>query len=105
MYEIQCTYFFMNNMLTVEEVKQYLAIDEAELERYLKAGKLHAYKIGGTYLRFRKDEILNLLEALPQKRKSPVSFAGRIGDFWRFNNFYIISLAVVIVLAVLIARV
>ena len=34
----------MNNMLTVEEVKQYLAIDESELERYLKAGKLHAYK-------------------------------------------------------------
>ncbi len=93
----------MDNMLTIEEVKSFLEIEQSEIEKYLKAGKLHAYKIGGTYLRFRKEEVLNLRsEILPQKKNvQKVSVFARIGDFWRFNNFYIISLIIVITLAVL----
>lgn len=94
----------MNNMLSVEEVKNYLEIDHSEIEKYLKAGKLHAYKIGGTYLRFRKEEVLSLRsELIPAKKqtKQNVPLLTRISDFWVYNNFYIISLAVVIALAVL----
>lgn len=93
----------MNNMLTVEEVKTFLEIDQTELEKYLKAGKIHAYKIGGTYLRFRKEDILTLRsEIAPQKKKdtsSGSSFFSKVMDFWRFNNFYIISLAVMAAVA------
>lgn len=91
----------MNNMLTVEEVKNFLEIDQTELEKYLKAGKLHAYKIGGTYLRFRKEDILNLRsEISPQKKKgSGNSFFSKVMDFWRFNNFYIISLIIMAAVA------
>ncbi len=98
----------MNNMLTVEEVKSFLEIDQQELEKCLKRGKLHAYKIGGTYLRFRKEEVLNLrFELQPQKNKgaSKAPFSARIYDLWRFNNFYIISLMIVIALALLVARI
>lgn len=83
----------MNNMLTVEEVKTFLEIEQAELEKYLKAGKIHAYKIGGTYLRFRKEDVLTLrAELAPARKKSSGSFTSKLLDFWRFNNFYIISL-------------
>ena len=88
----------MNNMLTVEEVKTFLEVEQGEIERYLKEGKLHAYKIGGTYLRFRKDEVMNLrFEVLPKKIKTSVktSLPARIRDFWIFNNFYIVSLLLV----------
>lgn len=97
----------MNNMLTLEEVKNFLEAEQDEVEKYIKRGKLRAYKIGGTYLRFRKEEVLNLrFEALPKKNKSShdLSFGSRLGDFWRFNNFYIISLLVVIALAIFVIR-
>lgn len=97
----------MNNMLTLEEVKNFLEIEQQEVEKYVTQGKLHAYKIGGTYIRFRKEEVLNLrFESLPKKGKSsnPVSTGSRLGDFWRFNNFYIISLLVVVALAYIVIR-
>lgn len=98
----------MNNMLTLEEVRNFLELEEAELEKYVKQGKLHAYKIGGTYLRFRKEEVLNLRsEVQPRKFKPPVrpSLFARIGDFWRFNNFYILSLLLVMALILLVSRI
>ncbi len=93
----------MNNMLSLEEVKSFLEVDHSEIEKYLKTGKLHAYKIGGTYLRFRKEEVLSLRsELIPAKKKSgpKKSFLTILSDFWAFNNFYIIALMVVIALAV-----
>ena len=90
-------------MLTVEEVKTFLEIDQPQLEKYLKIGKIHAYKIGGTYLRFRKEDILNLRsEIAPQKINTTDprnTFFSKLMDFWRFNNFYIISLAIMAVVA------
>ena len=98
----------MNNMLTLEEVKNFLEVENEELEKYLKGGKLHAYKIGGTYLRFRKEEVLNLhIELQPKKAKPQkgVSLISRLADFWRFNNFYILSLLLVTALVILMLKI
>lgn len=88
----------MNNLLTVEEVKNYLEIEQQQLEHYITQGKLQAYKIGGTFLRFRKEDVLNLrFEIQPSsggKKKRPGVLA-KVADFWRFNNFYILSLLIV----------
>ena len=97
----------MNNMLTFEEVKSFLEIEQSELDKYLKQGKLKAYKIGGTYLRFRKEEVLNLrYEIQPKKAKSAqkVSFGAKLVEFWRFNNFYIVSILIVLSLIIFVAR-
>ena len=95
----------MNNMLSFEEVKNFLGLSQEDLEKYLKSGKLRAYKIGGTYLRFRKEEVLNLRSELrPVKAKTSGSAGSRAADFWRFNNFYIISLLVVVALIALIVK-
>jgi len=85
----------MNNMLSLEEVKHFLDVEQEEIERYLSSGKLHAFKIGGAYLRFRKEDVINLrFEIAPSKIKTApkFSFLSRLLDFWQFNNFYIISL-------------
>ena len=86
----------MNNMLTTEEVKNFLDVDQPVFDKFLKDGKLHAYKIGGTYLRFRKEDVLNLRAQLTPKKPlhGKISLAARLGDFWRFNNFYIVSLLI-----------
>ena len=97
----------MDNLLTPEVVKIFLEINQADLEKYLKRNILHAYKIGGTYLRFRKEDVLNLrFDLTPKKDKSreKISIFSRAGEFWRFNNFYIISLLIVIALAVFAAK-
>lgn len=97
----------MNNMLTVEEVKNFLEIDQAGLEKYLKQGKIKAYKIGGTYVRFRKEEVMNLrTELAPRKIKpsEPASLGARLGDFWHYNNFYIISLLLVLIIVFFVIR-
>lgn len=94
-------------MLTLEEVKNFLEVEQQEIEKFVKRGKLRAYKIGGTYLRFRKEEVLNLrFESLPKENKSSkgLSAGSRLGDFWRFNNFYIISLLLVVALAYIVIR-
>ncbi|EFK96904.1 hypothetical protein LDC_1067 [sediment metagenome] len=98
----------MNNLLTLEEVKSFLESDQRELEEYIKQGKLRAFKIGGSFIRFRKEEVLTLRhEILPRKGKHASlrpSFFSRIYDFWLFNNFYIISLMIVVALALLVLR-
>lgn len=97
----------MNSMLTLDEVKNFLEIDQKEVEKCIQKQKLHAYKIGGTYLRFRREEVINLKSELkPSKGKMPVkrTIFSKIADFWRFNNFYIISIALVVALIVLVIK-
>lgn len=84
-------------MLTIEEVKNFLEIDQGQLEKFLTDKKLRAYKIGGTFLRFRKEEVMNLrYEILPSqtKAKQQDSIPGKVWEFWRFNNFYIVSIMI-----------
>ena len=42
-------------MLSLQEVMEYLDLDKAGVESLVKKDKLNAYKIGGVYLRFKKD--------------------------------------------------
>lgn len=92
----------MNNMLTLDEVKNYLEVEQQTLEELIRAGTLYAYKVGGVYIRFRKEEVLSLKYDVLLKKKStgdPFSFQQRLWNFWCFNNFYIISVLVIVVLA------
>ena len=92
----------MNNMLTLDEVKNFLEVEQQVVEKFIQDGVLHAYKIGGVYIRFRKEEVLSLkYDVLLKKKKTagPGSFGQRLWNFWRFNNFYIISILIIAALA------
>jgi len=92
----------MNNMLTLDEVKNFLGVEQQVIEKFIQDEVLHAYKIGGVYIRFRKEEVLGLkYDVLLKKKKSTASgsFGQRVWDFWRFNNFYIISVLIIAALA------
>ncbi len=97
----------MNNMLTIEEVKNFLEVDQSELEKYLKQGKIKAYKIGGTYVRLREQEVMIVLYGLVPRKIKPgtqVSLGARLGDFWHYNNFYIISLLLAMIVVFFVVR-
>ncbi len=93
----------MDSLLSREEVRQYLEVENPDLDQLIEKGKLHAYKIGGSYLRFRKDEVLTIKHEF-QTKKGRVSLPWfiRLLDFWRFNNFYILSLLFIVALFFLI---
>ena len=95
----------MNSMLTLEEVKNFLQVSQDEIEALLKNGRLNAYKIGGSYIRFRKEEVESLRqERQPAKGKSASrGILSRVADIWRFNNFYIVSALLLGILIFLIA--
>ena len=96
----------MDNLLSREEVKQYLEVEDPDLEKLIEKGKLHAYKIGGEYLRFRKEEILILKQESHSDKKARLSLPWfvRLHNFWRFNNFYILSLIFIVVLLLIVVR-
>jgi len=96
----------VDNLLSIEEVKSFLGVEDPELNQLVQVGKLHAYKIGGTYLRFRKEEVLSLKQEYPSGKKPRISLPWfvRMRDFWRFNNFYILSLVLIAVLFFIVIR-
>jgi len=88
----------MNNMLTLDEVKNFLEVEQQVIQKFIQDGVLHAYKIGGVYIRFRKEEVLGLKYDVLLNKKKPGpsrSLWQQLWDFWRFNNFYVISVLII----------
>jgi len=70
-------------LINIKEVAEYLKISEEEVKRLVDVGEIPAYKIGGTFLRFRKEqidaiksEITSLEEEEPGRAKPTLDAAG-----------------------------
>ena len=93
------------HLLSAKEAADYLSISETKLRELVRKKIIPAYKIGGSYLRFRKDQ-LNIArstiqeparEALYQAKSVEQTGLEKTRDFLYFNDFYIISLVLAIV--------
>jgi excisionase family DNA binding protein len=98
-------------LLNVQEVCQYLGISEGDLRQLVDRGEIPAYRLGGTILRFRKDQIDKIkADGVPKIIKleeeslsnAAESRMEKLKDFLYFNDFYIISAIIVIILLVVI---
>ena len=112
-----------SKLMTLQELAEYLQISEEKIRELVDLRILVAYKIGGELLRFRKEQIdairseiesrtgkadrigeasvktktresLTVAVGSPEKN----TFNERIADFFYFNDFYILSGVVVVVL-------
>ncbi|OGW75044.1 MAG: hypothetical protein A2Z72_02705 [Omnitrophica bacterium RBG_13_46_9] len=105
-------------LLTIEEVAALLGLSEDGVRKLVEKGDLPAYKVGGQYLRFRKEQIEAIKNEIPtktvsaspqtkpnehQKKIKAVTYRQSIGDrlldFFYFNDFYIV--AIILIAAVL----
>lgn len=65
-------------LLSIKEVAEYLKLSEEEIKRLVDIGEIPAYKIGDTFLRFRKEQIdaikgeISMLEANEPEHAKPV---------------------------------
>lgn len=97
-------------LLTVRDVSAILAISEKEVIDLAEDGKIPAYKVGGLYLRFKREQVEEFRKTIkityPQKKEEEIKYSAkdRISDFFYFNDFYIISLLVIVGMLFIIFR-
>jgi len=96
-------------LLTVREVAGVLNISEREVMNLAETGVIPAYKVGGVYLRFKKDQVLDYhkrkLSPAPRLSTSNSnSLQDKISDFLYFNDFYILAIALIALLLTVIFR-
>lgn len=97
-------------LLTVRDVSLILSISEKEVMDLAESGKIPAYKVGGVYLRFQRQQV----EAFRKVLKPPAarddnfpqrySLMDRIGDFFYFNDFYMLSGILILLIIFVIYR-
>jgi len=89
-------------LLTEEEVQHFLGVDEEEVGRLVKRGKLTAYRLGGSYIRFRKEEVLAMKNGRKFVAPDELSRStfDRVLDFWKFYSFYVLASILIVLLAV-----
>ncbi len=99
-------------LMNTREVSQYLGISEEDLRKLVDRGEFPAYRLGGTILRFRKDQIEQIKgrgipkitnsEAETIAASASYTKLARLRDFLYFNDFYIFSVIIIIILLIII---
>ena len=116
-------------LLTLQELSEYLQVSEEKIISLVDKRVISAYRIGGELLRFRREQIeairaeidarvsetdrITISEARKKvkerhgsagKTAGYTDFRERISDFLYFNDFYILSGALIVILLVVIFR-
>ena len=70
-------------LLTIREVAEHLNVSEEEVKRLVDIGEIPAYRIGGSFLRFRKEQLdairseIDEVEGKEPEKAKPVDKRGR----------------------------
>jgi excisionase family DNA binding protein len=94
-------------LLTIRDVSSILGISEKEVIERSEKGEIPAYKVGGVYLRFQKDQVERLTHTSRRKdarARSGHSTGEWLRDFFYFYDFYILSAILIVVLLVIITQ-
>ena len=96
-------------MLTVRDVAIMLEVSEKDVLDLTENGTIPGYKVGGVYLRFKKEQVEQYKKdqshLKPKATQGKVEGLGsRVGDFFYFNDFYIFALIFVVLLGYLVYR-
>lgn len=87
--------------ITVRETAQVLGISEKKVMDMIETQKLQAYRIADQFLRLKKSEVLSIRNTgniVNENVKFQYTSTERLSDFFYFNDFYIISMIVIVAL-------
>ena len=88
-----------DQFISVREAAQTLGVSEKKITDFVDTGKLQAYRIAGQFLRLKKSEVLNLhLSGSVTQETTPYAYTRkeRMQDFFYFNDFYLVSILIII---------
>ncbi len=95
-----------HKLLTVREVSAMLGVSEKEIMDLAENGSIPAYKVGGVYLRFKRTQVQEFAKqfqyAPDNKTIQKYLFRDRLSNFFYFNDFYILSFIMVLLLLAII---
>lgn len=96
-------------LLTIREASVILGISEKEVIELAEDQTLPAYKIGGVYLRFKRQQIESYRKTIkakhpPRHKERGGSAADAVRDFFYFNDFYILSGIIIAAILLVILR-
>ena len=91
-----------DGLLTEEEVKSYLKVDSDTLEQLRHRRKLTAYNVGGSFVRYRKDEVIALRSGRKYQLPDQIErgWFDRIRDFMSFYSIYVLLSLLAVLLVV-----
>lgn len=94
-------------LLTVRDVSSILGISEKEVMDLAEKGSIPAYKVGGVYLRFKRDQVDEFRKTFtPPAHKTILEeeypLKDKLSDFFYFNDFYILSVLIILLIIVII---
>ena len=90
-----------DQFISVREAAQTLGISEKRIMDLIEASRLQAYRIAGQFLRLKKSEILSLQatgKIVEDVAQHKYTTGERIRDFLYFNDFYITSFLIIVLL-------
>ena len=97
-------------MLNTTEAARFLGISEKEIKDLVEKGKLPAYQIAGTYLRFKLEQLESFKEGMGKIKPTAdtnakkIHFYDNVKDFLYFNDFYILAVFIVAFLIFIIVK-
>ena len=87
----------VEKLLTIREVALLLDINEKEVVELSEKGVIPAYKVGGVYLRFKKEQIEQYKSSHGQAKhalpKDDYTATERLRDFFIFTTFIFFPLS------------
>ena len=87
--------------ISVRETAQLLGISEKKVMDLIEHHKIQAYRIADKFLRLKRNEVLNIRntgEISQETVQLAYTQAERMRDFFYFNDFYLVCVAVVLTL-------
>jgi len=95
-------------LLTVREVASFLGISEKDVLDLAESSQIPAYKVGGVYLRFKKEQVdeyrLQHTGETGKVSEAKITWKEKFGNFIYFNDFYILSGLLIILLVFIVYR-
>ena len=82
-----------------------MGVAEGDVIELSEKGLISAYKVGGVYLRFKKEHLLSMKgKVKPRAQEDAVAYnvGDRFRDFFYYNDFYLFSVLIISVLIYLI---
>jgi len=90
-----------NQYISVRETSQILSISEKKVMDLIESGELQAYRIANKFLRLKKSDVQNLRnsgEIVQEITQYKYTVTEKIKDFFYYNDFYLLSFIIIMVL-------
>ena len=96
-----------SQFISVRETSQILSISEKKVMELIQDRKLQAYRIADKFLRLKKSEVLSLRNSgsvSVETTKIEYTSSDKFKDFFYFNDFYLLAIAIIAGLLIFILR-